>query len=770
MRASVKIYNLFMLIGLLTNISCYAVSAYRPKIKIAVEGGETYIQLCGDESCKYAITEDGYTILRDSIGWLYAVEDNKGNVVPSKYRLVHKSIENPDIKDFLYSTKKGLVPSVEKQKNNTLKRQTSRQSIEPVVGQRNALIILMQFSDKKFTIKKEEFDLLFNSIHYNDDGAIGSVYDYYKEMSYGQLDLQSDIIGPFTARNDMAYYGRNSSLGGGDKNPFALFEEALEYAKSKVDFSKYDSDRDGYIDNIHIIFAGYGEESGASPNTIWSHEMTFDQPLSIGPYYVDRYSCSPELRGNKGIGISRIGVICHEIGHALGAMDFYDTNYGESGEYYGTGEWDIMAQGSWNDEGINPADFNPYIKVTNFGWISPSIIIDKTSNNVSTYTIKPNEIYQINTEFGYDYFLLENVRKKGVFSSIHGEGLMIYHIGENIDNYSKTNSINTTYPQECYPVCASARSSYPIAGSLASFGSINSSGCPYPGSSDNTDFSKNSYPAALDYHKNYIGISLIDIEEDKDDNVIFKTIREESDHFKSLWHETFDNAKLSDIWEQSNIKGNGSWTLRKELYNMSGESSKKNNGYLMLQSLDNTNSLNRNSISNILKSDIININSISDSLLLSFDLKNEHKIKKNDYLTIYINTVDVGISDSIQLTFAQSIDWREVRMPFKNTNQIQLLFKSDIDSSSKLYLDNISIHVINQTYTGLKEYSIYKHSLYINSKRYDLFKNFGTKLKVYNTNGALVDLLDLDLNNNVKLPNGVYIISDGYNEIKIYAY
>ena len=203
---------------------------------------------------------------------------------------------------------------------------------------------------------------------------------------------------------------------------------------------------------------------------------------------------------------------------------------------------------------------------------------------------------------------------------------------------------------------------------------------------------------------------------------------------------------------------------------MSGESSKKNNGYLMLQSLDNTNSLNRNSISNILKSDIININSISDSLLLSFDLKNEHKIKKNDYLTIYINTVDVGISDSIQLTFAQSIDWREVRMPFKNTNQIQLLFKSDIDRSSKLYLDNISIHVINQTYTGLKEYSIYKHSLYINSKRYDLFKNFGTKLKVYNTNGALVDLLDLDLNNNVKLPNGVYIISDGYNEIKIYAY
>lgn len=62
----------------------------------------------------------------------------------------------------------------------------------------------------------------------------------------------------------MAYYGSNG-YGGSDTNPYALFLEAMEHAVREIDLQDYDADGDGYVDNVHIVFAGYGEEAGASP-------------------------------------------------------------------------------------------------------------------------------------------------------------------------------------------------------------------------------------------------------------------------------------------------------------------------------------------------------------------------------------------------------------------------------------------------------------------------------------------------------------------------
>jgi M6 family metalloprotease-like protein len=45
-------------------------------------------------------------------------------------------------------------------------------------------------------------------------------------------------------------------------------------------------------------------------------------------------------------------------------MDYYDTNYDEQGQFEGTGNWDVMAGGSWNADGAIPADFNPYGRIS----------------------------------------------------------------------------------------------------------------------------------------------------------------------------------------------------------------------------------------------------------------------------------------------------------------------------------------------------------------------------------------------------------------------
>jgi M6 family metalloprotease-like protein len=91
---------------------------------------------------------------------------------------------------------------------------------------------------------------------------------------------------------------------------------------------------------------------------------------------INKYSCSAELRGNSGTNISTIGVICHEFGHVCGAPDYYDTDYGTGGQYTGTGNWDLMAGGSWN--GINaagdcPAHVNGYQKWL-YGWANPVLL------------------------------------------------------------------------------------------------------------------------------------------------------------------------------------------------------------------------------------------------------------------------------------------------------------------------------------------------------------------------------------------------------------
>lgn len=371
----------------------------------------------------------------------------------------------------------------------------------------------MQFLDFSFVKEQNDFLRLFNEIDYHEDGAYGSVIDYYNDVSYGKLQLTCDVIGPFTSQYDRAYYGGNEK-NGADKNPEALFKEALKAASLHVNLKNYDADGDGYVDNVHIIFAGHGEEAGASSDAIWSHEATYYTPFEYQDMRIDRYSCAPELRGNSGNSISRIGPHCHEIGHALGAMDYYDTDYNDHGGFEGTGIWDIMSEGSWNADGVIPADFNPYVKMVDFGWID---IEEMPEGKVTLYPSLDSEknYYRLSNNEN-DYYLIENRSSRKWGEALPDFGMLIYHIHPNIANVG--NKINATYPQKCYPVCASSNYAIPSSTS-ASYGNINSSGCPFPGSSGRRNFNMNSTPAAFAWDEQNTSIDLKDIEITTDGNI-----------------------------------------------------------------------------------------------------------------------------------------------------------------------------------------------------------------------------------------------------------
>ena len=534
-----------------------AIPAYPHKIPITINGKTVFIRLYGDEHSKRAEAENGYTIMQnDRNEWCYARLGNDSTLEASSWRLGYEQTKNKDFNAFINSISKHLIG-----KRRSPRELNNRRShtIKKAIGQRRILIILMQYKDLALTKTQTDFNRLFNEEGYSEDNAQGSVKDYYRSASYNQLELESDIYGPYTAHQNMSYYGRNSGMNGNDTNPFELFEEAITNVAVETNLSQYDCDGDGFIDNVHIIFAGYGEEAGAASDAIWSHEMTFGRPYEIQGMKIDRYSCAPELRGNSGGGISRIGPHCHEIGHALGAMDFYDTDYAERGEYAGTGQWDIMASGSWNNNGITPADFNPYVKAYNYGWITPGPL-PTGSVSLQPSCDTPNDYYILRFSESGDYYLLENRSKKNWGKGVPGEGLLIFHVHPGLEGAG--NDINVTAPQMCYVVCASSTSRQP-SGNASSYGDINSDGCPYPGHSGNHNFGQSSTPIAFYWLGNPCGIELNDIILEGNGNIILTNNSTgasfEPVEMENIFFEGFEEEMKINIIDSSE----GQWKVEK---------------------------------------------------------------------------------------------------------------------------------------------------------------------------------------------------------------
>lgn len=554
---AVKYYKIFLPIACsLLSIRSFAMPAYPKKVRLA---NGVYITIRGDERCKWGVSEDGYTILPTERGWMYAKDGGDGYAVASEYGLTSEEERSEELAEFLQSQQKGLPLDVASARNGAsnaakAKRQASGSGEEQAaVGDRRALVIMMSFANLGFKKSKADFDDLFNKESYSEDGAIGSVRDFFSWASYGKLNFTCDVVGPFTAQHEMAYYGGNSGSGNGDKNPYALFEEAISNAINEVNLGDYDSDGNGYVDNIHIIFAGYGEEAGASSSAIWSHEMTF-QAITVQGMKINKYSCAPELRGNSGSGISRIGPHCHEMGHALGAMDYYDVDYEENGEYPGTGQWDVMASGSWNNDGISPADFNPYVKVYDFGWAEAQGLAADCQTEIRPAYEDDAQIYRLDTPVSGEFFMLEN-RQQGQFdSALPGNGLLIFHVGPNIESRATSNTINSKFPQQCYVVCASSRYKTPSA-SASSYGKTNSDGCPFPGTSGNASFSDETTPSALCIDGTESGISLSDISVyDGIISLYNGASSQPTTNEESLWSEDFEDDDWADRWTQDEKK------------------------------------------------------------------------------------------------------------------------------------------------------------------------------------------------------------------------
>lgn len=512
---------------LLLTLSTFAVPAYRGwQTKSQPDGTTIQVRLIGDEFHHYWQDQAGNVVKCDSLGYWRVVESQP---TPATIKARRQASA------MLQSRPKKAVGSV---------------NLAP-----RGLVILVNFKDTKFNASNTQVAMndLMNSSSYTYNGATGSVRQFFSDQSDGQYTPEFDVIGPVTLTNNVAHYGSNDASGN-DVLPGDMVVEACSIANDSVDFTRYDNDKDGYVDFVYIIYAGKGEADGGAANTIWPHNWD----LASAYYYdncsystsqrkfdgktINNYACSGELSGASAR--TGIGTIAHEFGHVIGLPDLYDIDYGQNYENEATpGAWHIMDGGSYNNDGKTPPNYTIYDKYF-LGWKTPinpgataqnlSLIANGQSGYQGYQIASSNSLLTATNTNPNTVYYIENRQQSGWDKHLPGHGLVIWKI-----MYSQSvwndNAPNATPGTIRYAV---------VSASGATTG-IGTAADPFPGTQRKTEWrGVSSKPLLNITEKNGI-ISLSYIEEVDESICTYKVIA--------------DNATISS--ESGEIAKGGTLTL-----------------------------------------------------------------------------------------------------------------------------------------------------------------------------------------------------------------
>lgn len=366
----------------------------------------------------------------------------------------------------------------------------------PTQGDLHFLVVLVEFADKAFAFNDpvEEFDAMLNAPGYNRYKGSGSVADYYRDCSDGQFRPVFDVVGPVKMSHGYGYYGSGSD----DSAAGLMVIEACKALAGQVDFSRYDIDRDGRVDNIYFYYAGLGEADGGDPSTIWPHSWNLSdqqRSLELDGVSIDAYACSPELDGSSKP--NGIGTFCHEFGHVLGLPDLYASAYSDA---LHPATWSLMASGNYNDDGRTPPGLSAYERLE-LGWIRP-----RDLSYPLTVTLPPladsNQACRIATERTNEYFLLENRQQAGWDKTLPGHGMLVWHIDYN-PNIWERNVVNHTASHQYVDIVEANNAT----------SHSRDSGFTFPGSDRKTEFTSSTSPALRSWSGQAIDCPITNITE-----------------------------------------------------------------------------------------------------------------------------------------------------------------------------------------------------------------------------------------------------------------
>lgn len=419
-------------------ITVQAVPAYPGWMtRTQADGSTIEVQLVGDEFYSFMVNREGKEVMLNEVTGMYEV---KG--------------EAPQ-------------PELVKARRTASMERWQRRGIgtAPNLAPRG-VVIIVNFKDEAMqpTSTLEKFDELFNSENCTVNQLygvnFGSAAQYFADQSNGAYRPIFDVFGPYTLSRNMEYYGHDISNTDRDEHAADAVAEACIGLNSQIDFTQYDSDNDGKVDFVYVVYAGEGQASGGPANTIWPHNWSLDAARYYGKCtytasqcnldgkQISNYAMSGELMWNDFAGI---GTLCHEFGHVMGLPDLYDTQYSTNYKKALTpNDWDVMDLGSYNGNGHCPPNYDPWEKYF-FGWLKPvnygsnPHLLTLNANGTENYNVL--QITSANGLQDYDYsnwaYYIENRQRQGWDTYLGAHGMLVWKVKFDASKWTSNAPNNT---------------------------------------------------------------------------------------------------------------------------------------------------------------------------------------------------------------------------------------------------------------------------------------------------------------------------------------
>ncbi|KAK0621003.1 immune inhibitor A peptidase M6-domain-containing protein [Immersiella caudata] len=410
----------------------------------------------------------------------------------------------------------------------------------PLRGPLNVLIVLTSYKDMAIRPDAAEY---FNTLFFS-HGKVktGSVTEYYEEVSGGRVSITGSIFGPYILPETAEYYSRdgwgfrNAAKSTAPENPntqtmagHAL--DALLKDKPSIDLGPFDNNgrAQGTVDAFIVVHAGIGGEiDGSNPKRdIWSVKWDLKKQRTVGKSNTKVYGflTIPED--------AKVGVSAHEIGHLVfGWPDLYDN----SQRTRGVGKWCLMSGGTWGsiqgtEEGTVPCHPSAWCKVQQ-GWVDlqaskgvkavllsdvkGAAVVKGIKASASSKADNTGVVYRLWTNGdanSKEYFLIESRKRYGFDRSLPGEGLLVWHIDDNVEenDFSKSDHLKVTLLNADFK-----SKGLPVSHKEYKDGE----GCPFPGLTKNQTFNATSSPNSHSHSNLDTSVSVTNISDDSRNGVV----------------------------------------------------------------------------------------------------------------------------------------------------------------------------------------------------------------------------------------------------------
>ena len=462
---------LFLLIFALVATSSFASKANSlPAVVPQPDGTMLTVLLQGDENISWYTTTDGMLLVKRGNGYYVAQVKADGSLAASSLLAHGPAMRGTEETNMMllqdkakfakYSSKllgqSGELPVTEWTNGVTRKMKIRDDStLFPHMGSPKALVILVEFTDTTFTLPDPKAS--FNDYLNNETGNIvdrghgenrnaKGVKGYFKDMSFGQFTPKFDVVGPVKLSHPLRYYGA------GNDYMSRLIPDACSAVNDSVDFSQYDSNGDGYVDLVYVIYAGHSEsEAGNSTDDIWPKSGYSDFGTFDGKK-VYRYGVNNELNGretSKNKLINGIGLFCHEFSHTMGLPDIYATSGapGYNKDNFGMEFWDLMDGGEYVHSGRFPTAYTSWEREV-MGWMNVDTLTDTAHVVLRTIDSKGDSARSckiVNPSVKNEAIYLQNIQNKGWNYYLPGHGLLVYRVSYASDDVNFADNPNNGF-------------------------------------------------------------------------------------------------------------------------------------------------------------------------------------------------------------------------------------------------------------------------------------------------------------------------------------